>query len=75
MEVPSPRKRCTPQTSLEGVRCVLLLSGLCVLCVQVVNGDSDSCNMEDTLRTSVVESSHVSDSESTLREVTQQLRE
>lgn len=49
---------------------------MCVLhAAQAGKEMADGHNMEDTLRTSVVEASRVSDSESTLQEVTRQLRE
>ena len=64
-----------PQTSLCWVwTCIVPVRLVCVLCVQVHTPGFDGGNMEDTLRTSVVGSSHVSDSESTLQEVTRQLR-
>ena len=47
---------------------------MCVLHAQAGKDMTNGQNMEDTLRTSVVEASQVSDSESTLQEVTQQLR-
>ena len=46
-----------------------------VVRVQVGDSETDSYNVEDTLRTSMVEASQVSDSESTLQEVKRQLCE
>lgn len=64
------------ETSLYWVRTyIVIVWPMHVLHVQVGNSETDSYNVEDTLRTSVVEASQVSDSESTLQEITRQLRE